>query len=256
MLKSIGRVILKNGIGSKIFRKFYFLSLEDGLLHPDLDEDFKKMKDICMQNTMTTIENLYHVYRSTRYIIEKNIPGDFVECGVWKGGNLMMVAMTLKLLKVTDRKIYLYDTFEGMSKPTEKDVDLKNEDAKQVWADNQKSDHNEWCYSALDEVKSNMYNTGYPKENMIFVKGMVEDTLPKTLPTQIALLRCDTDWFESTYHELVHLYPLLIKGGFLVIDDYGHWQGAREAVDQYFKENNINMFLYRIDYSARGGNKP
>lgn len=78
------------------------------------------MKDVCMQNTMTTIENLYHVYRSTRYIIEKNIPGDFVECGVWKGGNLMMVAMTLKLLNVTNRKIYLYDTFEGMSKPTEK----------------------------------------------------------------------------------------------------------------------------------------
>lgn len=256
MLKGFGRFILRNKIGSKLFRKFYFLSLEDGLLHPDLDEDFKKMKDVCMANTMTTIENLYHVYRSTRYIIEKKIPGDFAECGVWKGGNLMMVALTLKMLGVSDRKIYLYDTFEGMSKPTEKDIDLKNEDAKEVWSESQKADHNDWCYSAIDEVKENLYSTGYPRENLIFVKGMVEDTLPGTLPEQIALLRLDTDWYESTYHELIHLYPKLIKGGFLVIDDYGHWQGAREAVDKYFADNNINTFLYRIDYSARGCNKP
>ncbi len=256
MLKSIGKVILRNNLGSKIFQKFYFLSLEDGLLHPDLDDDFRKIKDVCMQNTMTTIENLYHVYRATRFIIEKNIPGDFVECGVWKGGNLMMVALTLKLLNRTDRRIYLYDTFEGMSKPTDKDVDMKNEDAKQTWDDKQRSDHNDWCYSSLEEVQDNLYSTGYPKENLVFVKGMVEDTMPKTLPNQISLLRLDTDWFESTYHELLHLYPLLSKGGFLVIDDYGHWKGAREAVDQYFEENKIDVFLNRIDYSARGGNKP
>ena len=71
------------------------------------------------------------------------------------------------------------------------------------------------------------------------------------MPKQIALLRLNTDWFESTYHELVHLYPLLSKGGVLIIDDYGHWQGARKAVDTYFKEQGIYPLLHRIDYTGR-----
>ena len=84
-----------------------------------------------------------------------------------------------------------------------------------------------------------------------FVKGKVEDTIPKNTPEKIALLRLDTDWYESTYHELTHLFPLLSKHGVLIIDDYGHWQGARKAVDQYFGENNIQILLNRMDYSGR-----
>ena len=104
-------------------------------------------------------------------------------------------------------------------------------------------------------MKNNLYSTGYPKDKLIFVKGKVEDTIPGTLPEKIAILRLDTDWYESTYHELLHLYPLLSEKGFLIIDDYGYWQGAREAVEQYFKENNIKMFMNRLDMSARAGIK-
>lgn len=100
-----------------------------------------------------------------------------------------------------------------------------------------------------------MLRTGYPAENLRLVKGRVEDTLQGTIPDQIALLRLDTDWYESTYHELVHLYPRLVQGGVLILDDYGHWRGAREAVDQYFAENEICLLLHRVDYSCRIGVK-
>ncbi len=83
------------------------------------------------------------------------------------------------------------------------------------------------------------------------IKGKVEETIPHDIPEKISILRLDTDWYESTYHELVHLYPRLVKGGVLIIDDYGHWQGARKAVDQYFQENNIPVLLNWIDYTGR-----
>ncbi len=255
MLKSIGRNILNNKLAYKIFRKFYYLSVEMDLMHPDVDEEFITMKNKCTPHTMTSLDSLYYTYRSVRYVIENNIPGDFVECGVWKGGNTMMVAMALMKLKNTERKIYLYDTFEGMSEPTKKDINYRNEDAEIEWKDSIKKDHNEWCYSPLEEVKNNLYSTGYPKDKIIFVKGKVEDTIPETIPEKISILRLDTDWYESTYHELVHLYPLLSKNGFLIIDDYGYWQGAREAVEQYFKENNVKIFMNRLDMSARAGIK-
>lgn len=255
MIKNLGKSILKNKLGYKIFKKFYYLSVEMDLQYPDLDEEFVELKRKCMPFTMTTVDSLYYTYKSTKYIIENKIPGDFVECGVWRGGNTMMVALTLMKLNSTDRKIYLYDTFEGMSKPTDKDISYLNEDADIEWSESQKGNVNEWCYSPLDEVKNNLLTTGYPKEKIFFVKGKVEDTIPGTLPGQIAVLRLDTDWYESTYHELVHLYPLLTKGGFLIIDDYGYWKGAREAVEQYFKENDIRIFMNRLDNSARAGIK-
>jgi len=255
MIKNLARNILNNKTGFRFFKKFYYLSVEMGMMHPDLDKEFNELREVCMIHTMTTVESLYYTYRSVKYVIENNIPGDFVECGVWKGGNTMMVALTLLKMKNTDRKIYLYDTFEGMSKPTEKDISYKDEDADIEWSESQKGNVNEWCYSPIDEVKNNLYSTNYPKDKLNFVKGKVEDTIPGTLPESIAILRLDTDWYESTYHELVHLYPLLSKNGFLIIDDYGYWQGAREAVEQYFKENNVKIFMNRLDNSARAGIK-
>ena len=104
--------------------------------------------------------------------------------------------------------------------------------------------------------KKNMFSTGYPKENIIFVKGMVEDTIPRTLPNQIALLRLDTDLYESTYHELIHLYPKVATQGVVIIDDYGHFQGSQEATDKYFSQESRDVLFHRIDYSCRVGIKP
>ena len=79
--------------------------------------------------------------------------------------------------------------------------------------------------------------------------------MPGYLPSGIALLRLDTDWYESTKHELEHLYPLLVSGGVIIIDDYGHWKGAKKAVDEYIKDNNLPLLLNRIDYTGRIGIK-
>lgn len=94
-----------------------------------------------------------------------------------------------------------------------------------------------------------MQSTNYPAEMLVFIKGKVEDTIPKTMPKHIALLRLDTDWYESTKHELLHLYPLLSKSGVLIIDDYGYWAGSKKAVDEYFSKG--EMLLNRIDYTSR-----
>lgn len=159
-----------------------------------------------------------------------------------------MIALTLKKLNILDRDLYLYDTFEGMSEPSEADKDLQGNAAKQLLETSSK-DAGVWAYSTLDEVKENMARTGYPMERIHFVKGKVEDTIPGIIPEQIALLRLDTDWYESTRHELVHLYPRLAKTGALIIDDFGHWQGAKKAVLEYFDDQPVLM--NRIDYTGR-----
>ena len=96
-----------------------------------------------------------------------------------------------------------------------------------------------------------MYSTGYDKSKIHLVKGKVEETIPKTLPERIALLRLDTDWYASTKHEMLHLFPRLVPGGVLILDDYGSWLGARKAVDEYIAENKVKIFLCRVDNSGR-----
>ena len=139
-----------------------------------------------------------------------------------------------------------------MPEPGEKDVRVSDGFvAKQHWSVLKPDDSHKWIYSSLEEVQTNMYSTGYPTENILFIKGKVEDTIPDRIPGVIALLRLDTDWYESTYHELRHLFPQVSKHGVLVIDDYGWWKGSREATDRYITENNLQLFLHRIDDSGR-----
>ncbi len=221
----------------------------------ELEKDFLDLYSQVRPFTMTTPERLYAAYKAAQYVADNNIPGSIVECGVWKGGSCMMMALALLKKGIRDRELYLYDTYEGMPEPGEKDKSLGGNSAYGTWKDNQTTDVNTWCYSPLEEVQNNLSSTGYPKDKIHFVKGKVEDTIPQTLPGSIALLRLDTDWFDSTYHEMQHLYPLLATKGVLIIDDYGHWQGAREAVDKYFTENKISMLLNRIDYTGRIGIK-
>lgn len=222
----------------------------------DMEQEFIALYHECAPYTMVSTERLYAIYKAVEYIVKNNIEGDFVECGVWRGGCAMMMAKCLVKWKATNRKIYLYDTYEGMTLPTEKDVSYSGEKAKDTF--NQLAtgaDSSAWCDASIEDVTQNLYATNYPKENLVFVKGKVEDTIPAQIPNKISLLRLDTDWFESTHHEMIHLYPILASKGVLLLDDYGHWQGAREAVDSYFKANSINMLLSRIDYTCRMGLK-
>lgn len=200
--------------------------------------------------TMTSRARMFALYQAVHYLHSNNVGGSVVECGVWRGGSSMVAALTLKELGDTTRDFFLYDTFEGMSEPSEKDVDFRNTKMKDVW-NNVKLEDKVMCYSTLDEVKQNMESTGYPPSRFHYVKGKVEDTIPNAIPDRIALLRLDTDWYESTKHEMTHLFPRLVKNGILIIDDYGHWKGARAAVDEYFKSINMHPLLNAIDYSGR-----
>ena len=156
----------------------------------------------------------------------------------------------------SDRTLWLYDTFEGMSEPTSADVDLRGLAAGELMRRDDPSDRfGVWCISRLDEVRQTLASSGYSMERVNFVEGPVEKTLLTQRPAKIALLRLDTDWYESTKCELEKLFPLLVEGGVLIIDDYGHWQGCREAVDEYFRNTGVRMHLARLDYTGRIGIK-
>lgn len=232
-------------LGLKIIRKsrLELVNLSD----IEQDKQFWAFYEKVQPFTLVQVERCYTLYQTIKYIIKNNIAGDFVECGVWKGGSSMLMAYVLLQEGVMNRKIYLYDTFMGMTEPGE----IDGPEEKKQWVEGKVSDKlNNMSYSPIEEVKANMRMTGYPAENIILVKGRVEETLPGNLPSVISLLRLDTDWYESTKHELVHLYPLLVKNGVLIVDDYGAWQGARKATDEYFSSI-PNTFLGRIDYTGR-----
>ena len=222
-------------------------------LHSDFTDLHKKILKLVKKKTMTSPERIYSLIEAIKYISFNNIDGDIVECGVWRGGSMMAVAETLVFLGDNRRQLYLFDTFEGMPDPDEiLDIDSKNNSAKKYMSDNNKSnDDFIWAISNLDEVIKNIDSTNYPSHKIKYIKGKVEDTLPHRDLKKIALLRLDTDWYSSTKHELNTLFHLIEKGGVIIIDDYGHWNGAKLAVDEYFKENNIKIFLNRIDYSGR-----
>jgi hypothetical protein len=194
---------------------------------------------------------MYSMFQAARYIARARVGGEVVECGVWRGGSSMMAALTLVGEGDLDRRFWLYDTFEGMPEPGDEDFGLHGEDAHAEWQRNQRCSINEWCYAPLEEVIANLLVTGLRRDQLELVEGKVEDTIPARVPERIALLRLDTDWYESTYHELFHLFPLLSPGGVLVLDDYGHWGGVRNAVDRYLEEHGIHLLLNRIDYAGR-----
>ena len=198
--------------------------------------------------TMTSPERIYALVQAVRYVSANAIPGAIVECGVWKGGSMAAIARTLLQVKDSNRELYLFDTFEGMSEPTANDIDYSGKHASQVLME----DKGFQCADApLTSVRDVLYETGYPKERIRFVQGRVEETIPQNAPSSISLLRLDTDWYESTAHELVHLFPRLSRGGVIIVDDYGHWKGSRQACDEYFQQNRIPILLNRIDYTGR-----
>ena len=219
---------------------------------PDLETDFLALSASCKPYTRTSVERMYALYQASRYLVRAAIPGAVVECGVWRGGSTMIAAMTLAACHDRARELWLYDTYEGMSEPSEHDRDWRGISAAELMRSGAANKETSvWCYASIDDVRGNMGRTGYPVDRMRFIKGKVEDSLPGEAPAQIALLRLDTDFYESTYHELSHLYPRLAPGGVLIIDDYGHWAGARKATDQYFAELGHPVLLQRIDYTGR-----
>lgn len=226
--------------------------------------------------TMTGPERIVALADAVRYVTQNDVPGCVVECGVWRGGSMMVVAKTLLAAGAADRELYLFDTFEGMPPPTPADRDAHGTLAAEVLARTRRTaDHaprsddfskwalspanatfNMWCIADEADVTANLRATGYPMDRVHLVRGRVEETIPARAPDTICLLRLDTDWYESTRHELEHLYDRLVPGGVLMIDDYGHWQGARQAVDEFLARVRPVPLLHRIDFTGRCAIKP
>ena len=203
--------------------------------------------------SMVSVDRLWAVIQATRYIIRNNIEGDFVECGVWRGGCSLAIAMILDELK-SNKKIYLFDTFAGMTKPGSNDINCDNVHANKKFIESKKVNYNSWCYASLNDVHKQFKKLNLYKK-AVFVKGDILKTLKQenNLPKKISLLRLDTDWYESTKCELDILYPLLQKDGVLLIDDFGQWQGARKAVNEYSEKNYSfsKCLIWKTDFTGR-----
>lgn len=200
--------------------------------------------------SMASAERLFATVMACRYVCEHAIEGDFVECGVWRGGNALIAADVFRRLAPA-RKVYLFDTFAGMTEPTAADVSRGGAGAQEQYREMSKDDHNEWCYASLEEVQAS-FRARELLPQAVFVQGDVAQTLrdAQRLPARISVLRLDTDWYESTRLELELLYPLLQPGGVLTVDDYGYWGGARKAVDEYFAAR-ARPFFHYVDHTAR-----
>ena len=242
---------LKNIYNIILLRILFYLRGKKSMDFPvEIKEEEKEIIKLSSKYTMTDTITMWALIQSIKNVIQNKIDGDFVECGVWKGGNLILCQKYFDLQHIK-KKIYGFDTFEGMVEPKEIDIDYRSIPASEMYSlfksDGEKS--NLACCS-LDEVNNNIIET-VPKNNIKLIKGRVENTLleEKNLPEKISILRLDTDWYESTKIELEVLYPRLMSGGFLIIDDYGHFKGCRKAVDEYFKDN--MPYLHYVNYSCR-----
>jgi O-methyltransferase len=242
MIKTAIRSVLRR-LGFEIRR------IRDGEDYPpDFRDDDRAIIREVRPFTITSVERIYSLVQAVRYVSANRLQGAIVECGVWKGGSMAAVARTLAKERDFERDLFLFDTFEGMSEPTLNDIDYEGHAASDVMRENPAYK----CADApLESVQEVLFETGYPKDRIHFIRGKVEKTIPAAAPERIALLRLDTDWYESTKHELRHLFPRLSDHGVLIVDDYGHWRGSRRACDEYFSENHIPILLNRIDYTGR-----
>jgi len=222
----------------------------------DLTDQETDILNYVLENrlTMGSKDNLSATILAARYVCKNKIEGDFVECGVWRGGHGIAAALTFNLYNI-QKKVICLDTFLGMTKPTDNDFSNHNKlKAISEFNYNSRGNHNAWCFASHEEVQANFLRAGVSKDDFQLIKGDVAETLPKFKVNAISILRLDTDWYESTKTELEYLWPLLSVDGVLVVDDYGHWQGSKKAVDEFF-ESTSSILFHAIDYTSRSGIK-
>lgn len=222
--------------------------------HPsDVAPEIREIMRRCHRFTMTGTDALLGLLEAVDHVVKRRIPGDIVECGVWRGGGMMAVASLLLARNDRTRSLWLYDTFSGMPEPGAHDISMHGEVASSIYQ--QCSDAadrgSEWCRANLEEVRRNVGSVGYPEASIHYVQGRVEDTIPGQIPDVISILRCDTDFYDSTLHQLNHLYDRVVPGGVVILDDYGYWKGARKAADEFIAARNPNWFMTRLGYQGQ-----
>jgi O-methyltransferase len=217
-----------------------------------VDASIRTLAERVSPFTMTDPLAVVGLVDALDYLDRANIEGAFVECGVWRGGSSMAAALWMLTDRAKRRELWLYDTFAGMTDPTEEDIRARDGLCASSKFEASRREEPEarsdwfWAEASLEDVNANLLSTGYPSERIRLVQGPVENTIPSEIPDQIALLRLDTDWYASTRHELEHLFPRLQPGGILIVDDYHYWRGSRKAVDEYFAEAGMTPFFSRI----------
>ncbi len=206
------------------------------------------LKDVVRPNTMTSSGKVYELDQSLEKVVSENIPGDYIECGTYRGG-LAALMLDNILYNNLDKKLWVYDTFQGMSEPSTVDVSTKNENAVSTFnaTKNTTTGYADWCKATIDIVQSTLSlvdNSYEDRANLII--GKVEDTLRHeiNIPQKISLMRLDTDWYESTKIELEKFYHRLSIGGIIIIDDYRLWQGQKLAVDEFFDKLDKNSYTF------------
>jgi O-methyltransferase len=214
--------------------------LEDSRLNTSEKNIFSKVAS----RTMTNPNSIANLIAATKYVNERNLKGAFVECGVWRGGSAMAFCLSSLEQGIENRDLYLLDTYEGFSQVDEKDFEISNgKKASELL----KIDANYLCYANLDDVKLGMQETEYPADKIHYLVGDVVKTDLASLPKEISILRLDTDYYDSTKWELENLFPRLVSGGVLIIDDYDHWNGCRQACDEFFQGKD-SVFLIQMQY--------
>lgn len=232
-------------------RGYEIQSIKSEVRPIEYEEEDNLIWETIKSETMASFSNFWFLLKSIDYLVENNIRGSVVECGVWRGGSSMAVALRLVQKGSLERDIYLFDTFNGMVLPSSQDIDTQTGLSASDLLNNAPA--NSWILAkaALSVVQENIYRTHYPETKIHYIVGDVLETLPTTNIESIALLRLDTDWYESTLAELKYLLPRLVKGGICIIDDYGHWDGCKKAVQEYFSTSDFKPLLFHVDYTCR-----
>lgn len=205
------------------------------------------------QYTMSGYRRFSNIYDLSETVEKESISGAFVECGVWKGGCAATMAYVAQKYN-SDRKTWLFDSFEGLPEPSEKDgIVAKSRMAINVKEENRK------CVASVEDIEELFFQKLKLERKYVLIrKGWFQNVLPnvKNEIGAIAILRIDADWYESTKSCFDNLYDNVVSGGYVVIDDYGHWEGCRKAVDEFLESRNISVELVEIDYTGRYFKKP
>ena len=187
---------------------------------------------------MIGLKRLDNLQYCVEEVIKNRVPGDLIETGAWRGGACILMRAVLKAYGIKDRIVWVADSFEGLPKP----------DIKKYPLDAQILFHTLDSLSvSLQEVKDNFKRYSLLDDQVCFLKGWFNDTLPKAPIGKLALLRVDGDMYESTYDSFENLYPKLSHGGYVIIDDFGDIPACRQAVLDYRKRHNIHEKIIRID---------
>lgn len=194
-----------------------------------------------MAHTMIGLKRLDNLQYCVEQVIKNNIPGDLIETGVWRGGATIFMRAILKVYGVTDRKVWVADSFEGLPKADEEKYPQDRGDKHHTYKE---------LAVSLKQVKQNFEKYGLLDEQVSFLKGWFKDTLPTTRIEKLAIVRLDGDMYESTVVALKNLYHKLSVGGFLIVDDYGAVKGCKAAVHDFRKERAIKEEIIQIDWGG------